>query len=140
MTNKRRTRSVPLEAVGKLEKVPPAPKHLTGAALELWMPTCRYLLDRGTLHSSDIHLIEQFCFAISRARQLQRVLDEQGYCDASGKTHPALRLIEGVVTTIRSTSVLLGLAPYARQRMTAAVRDKEGSETEESEWARLLKR
>lgn len=139
-----RPRSVSLEdstaAVGKLEAVPAPPKHLNYDAREVWLPVCRYLLDRGTLHSSDVHVIEQFCNAISRAKQLQLVLDTDGYVDENGKLNPIARVIENVVSTIRSTSMLLGLAPFARQRMSAEVRNKDGTDNEENEWTRLLKR
>lgn len=143
MTAKRspnaRRRSAPLP-VGKLRAAPPPPEHLNSDAKEVWGPASKYMLDRGTLHSADVHVLEVFCNAVARVRQLQRWIDATGYADEDGRVNPAARMIEAAVATVRSTAMLLGLAPYTRERMRAEVRNKESGFDEEGEWARLLKR
>jgi P27 family predicted phage terminase small subunit len=109
--------------VGKLSGIPSPPAWLSKDAREVWVSTCRYLLDRETLHSGDLFVVEAFASAVARARAFQAVLDEQGYVTEAGKINPVARMIEAVVGTIRANAGVLGLAPMARQRMSAEVRN-----------------
>jgi P27 family predicted phage terminase small subunit len=93
------------------------PAHLSADAARLWRPVVTHLANNGQLLSIDVGVIESYCLAVIRQRQLTAALDKSGLIDKDGKPHPALRTIEATANTIRNLAHVLGLSPMSRRTL-----------------------
>ncbi len=100
-------------------KPPPAPKHLSADAAEVWRVVVAYLAQAGRLAPIDYPVICGYAMAVSRQNQLQAELDKAGVLDADGKPHPLLRSTEAVAASVKNFAHVLGLTPAARKSLPA---------------------
>jgi len=98
------------------------PSHLSSDTAKIWRGVVTHLRSNGHLLTVDVGVIETYCMAVTRQRQLTREIDKAGLIGKDGKPHPFLRTIEATAGTIRNLSHVLGLSPLARKALPARVK------------------
>jgi P27 family predicted phage terminase small subunit len=113
--------------VPRLEKVPPAPKHLTDAEAMAWRQTGRQLLRAGLLTALDLAALESYCVLLAAYRSYKAKVEQFGPLLLSKKSDPPTPYISpvytiylGLVDRLAKARAELGLCAPSRVRLKAA--------------------
>jgi P27 family predicted phage terminase small subunit len=130
------------------------PSHLPAEGRAEWNRICRYLTDRGLLHSADINILEAHVSAVCRHRRVEaalarvellqaedegQLLPEQMLTLSKTAKELLIQANQAAAAIARSSSALC-LNPSSRLKMPAEVRKDPGSLDESAEWNRTLRR
>lgn len=89
------------------------------------------LVDRRILTVADLGGLENYCVAIGTIREMERVLQREGYTYVTDKgmikRHPAGVILSDAMTRARLLAAELGLTPVSRSR--PAIRDDEDDDS-----------
>ena len=87
------------------------------------------LKERGTYHTVDGHLVDEYVGLVMLAKQLRENIAERGifYHDERDveRTNPAIRTLNATESSINSLAKLLGIGPYARKLTTGGTSKNE---------------
>lgn len=139
---------------GPLISPPRPPANLTADGKKEWNLVCRYLVDRGLLHSADLSMVETHVAAVMRLRRIEQALErvELLQVDSQSSLLPdqvlaldktAERLLiqaNQVSSQIAKSTTNLCLNPNARTRLTEDVRKNPAMRTDDGGWSEKLKR
>ena len=107
-----------------VERVPKAPKSLpTKEQRAMWASTCRVLMDRELLASTDLHTVESYCWTVCNYLAARVELDKTGHLveDSSGRLveNPLRKIVAGDQAAIIKLAKEMGLTPRARLEIDA---------------------
>lgn len=95
-----------------IEKVAAAPAWLSGDAKGEWRRIMPLLVERKILTAADMGGVENYCVAIGRTREIERLFRAAG-----GEIDPRLfRMQDKAIQTARQLAAELGLTPVSRSR------------------------
>lgn len=101
---------------GSITDVPRAPAWLSKEAKAEWRRVMPDLVGRRTLEPADMGLVEAFCVALGRVRELEKAIQASAAIDPK-----LLRLQDNATKTARQIGAEIGATPVARSR--ACLRD-----------------
>lgn len=105
--------------------VPDAPAWLSKDGKAEWRRIMPLLVERRILTDADLGSVENFCLAIGRTRELERLIQK-----AKGEIDPKLfRMQDKAIQTARQLAAELGLTPVSRSR--PAMRDEDPDELDD---------
>lgn len=97
-----------------VKTVPRAPAWLSREAAAEWRRIMPGLVQRRILTTPDLGGVENYCVAMGRVRQVERLIG-----NANAEDLPALaRMQDKAMTTARQLAAELGLTPVSRSRPT----------------------
>ena len=117
---------------------PTAPKWLDDGAAVEFDRACEHLEEMGLLFKSDMGVIACYAQALSDIAKATKVLDEEGRYlggDERKFIHPAEKVRQDAMNTVRSLARELGFGPAARSGIKAHKKGKDSLE----EFKRFLK-
>src|SRR5690242_8404924 len=97
-----------------LSTVPRAPTWLSRDAQAEWRRVMPILVERRILTDADMAMVEAFCVAMGRVRELERLIQ-------NGIDPKLFRMQDKAIMTARQIAVEIGLTPVSRSR--PAIRD-----------------
>lgn len=101
-----------------------APASLYGDALEFWNDIVPSLKEVGVIDGIDRHSLEHMCVLLARAKQMRRVLDEDGAfaLGSMGQivAHPAVAIEQAAVALWLRFAEQYALTPAGRARLGLA--------------------
>lgn len=111
-----------LGGAGTIGDAPRAPSWLSAAAKAEWRRIMPLLVERRILTDADMGSVENYCVAIGRSREIERLFKKAG-----GDIDPKLfRMQDKAIQTARQLAAELGLTPVSRSR--PAMLDTGGSD------------
>ena len=109
----------PAELVsGDIASAPAAPRWLSRDAKLEWKRIMPGLVERRTLTDADLGMVENYCVAIGRVREIERQIQASG----SAVDLALYRAQDKAMMTARQIAAEIGATPVARSR--AAVREQ----------------
>ncbi len=111
-------------------KTPKAPAWLSKDAKAEWRRVAPILMERGTLTLGDLATLANYCVAVARCAEAQRIIAEQGLIVRGShgpRKHPACAVQADAMTQARQLAVELGLTPVSRSR--PAIREPSNDDT-----------
>lgn len=125
----RADRSAPKTTSARLERVPPAPKHLSDEAKRQWKRLAPAAKGNGAMTASDLVAFELLARTIATAIEAEALIAKEGATIEGGggglKAHPAV----GMMATARAQATALlaqfGLTPRGRAAIAPAPASKE---------------
>lgn len=102
------------------EKVPRPPAWLSKEAKSEWRRVMPELVDRRILTETDLAMVEAFCVAAGRVREIEREIQASGCIDPS-----LVRMQDKAMQTMRQIAAEIGATPVSRSR--PAIRDDDAS-------------
>jgi P27 family predicted phage terminase small subunit len=97
---------------GDLARVPSPPRWLSATAKGEWRRVLPGLIERRILTNGDMSMVESFCVAAARVREIEAQIQRSG-----GDIDPRLfRMQDKAMTTARQIAAELGLTPVSRSR------------------------
>jgi P27 family predicted phage terminase small subunit len=94
-----------------LRAVPRAPKWLSRDAADEWRRIMPDLVSRRILTDSDMGMVEAFCVASGRVREIERMIQKSGDIDPK-----MFRMQDKAIMTARQIAAEIGLTPVSRSR------------------------
>lgn len=101
---------------GSITDVPRAPAWMSSAAKGEWKRIMPDLVQRRTLEPADMGLVEAFCVALGRVREIEKTIRSSGSLDPR-----MFRMQNQAMITARQIGAEIGATPVARSR--ACLRD-----------------
>jgi P27 family predicted phage terminase small subunit len=107
-----------------VDRIPSAPAWLSADAKKEWKRIMPLLVERRILTDADMGGVENYCVAIGRTREIERLFKRAG-----GDIDPKLfRMQDKAIQTARQLAAELGLTPVSRSRPSI----REDADDEES--------
>lgn len=106
---------------GNVEKIPAAPTWLSKEAKAEWRRVMPDLVERRVLTDADFGMVESYCTAIGRVRQIERML-QAGELDLK-----LVRAQDKAMMTARQIAAEIGATPVSRSR--PAIREDDAHDT-----------
>jgi P27 family predicted phage terminase small subunit len=95
-----------------VDRVPSAPAWLSADAKKEWRRIMPLLVERRILTDADMGGVENYCVAIGRTREIEKLFRKAG-----GDIDPRLfRMQDKAIQTARQLAAELGLTPVSRSR------------------------
>ncbi|RXV64860.1 phage terminase small subunit P27 family [Roseovarius sp. A46] len=121
-----------------VEEVSSAPDWMTAQAKAEWHRIMPLLVERRILTEADMGSVENYCMAISTAREADSVLQERGhvYEDLHGnlRRNPASLVLKDAMQTARQLAAELGLTPVSRSRPSIREDDDPEDDLLQTSW------
>ena len=95
---------------------PQIPKWLSAEAQKEWRRVVPLIADRLT--ESDFGMVESYCVAVATVRECQAILNREGLIvetEHGPKSHPAVRMQNQAMTSVKGLGAELGLSPKSRR-------------------------
>ncbi len=101
-------------------EVPRPPTWLSKDGKAEWRRIMPHLVERKTLTETDLAMVEAFCVAAGRVREIERQIQ------ASGMLDPAIvRMQDKAMQSMRQIAAEIGLTPVSRSR--PSIRDDDAA-------------
>ncbi|MDA0353756.1 MAG: phage terminase small subunit P27 family, partial [Chloroflexi bacterium] len=109
---------------------PEPPDSLTGATLDAWRSVMPWAYDEGLVTAADLPLLESWCSAVARWRELDAKLNSVDDLVSEGSTgnqvqSPIYKSHRELSQLLISLAQQLGFSPAARLRMPALKRPED---------------
>ena len=114
----------PTKSADLIVRTPKAPKSLAIKEQKaIWSATCRVLMDRGLLASTDLYTVESYAWTVCNYLSARVELDASGHLveDSSGRLveNPLRKIVAGDQAAIIKLAKEMGLTPRARLEIDA---------------------
>jgi P27 family predicted phage terminase small subunit len=107
-----------------VDRVPSAPAWLSADAKKEWRRIMPLLVERRILTDADMGGVENYCVAIGRTREIEKLFRKAG-----GDIDPRLfRMQNQAIMTARQLAAELGLTPVSRSRPAIREDNEDGEE------------
>lgn len=106
-------------------RCPSPPGGLNDHGRAEWKRVAPILHRRGHLTDDTLATLESYCRAVGLARAYNALMDDEGHVlkgERGAQSHPAFKMLMGVMREIRLLAAELGLTPHRR-----AGRENEGA-------------
>ena len=104
---------------GNMQTVPNPPAWLAKDAKSEWRRVMPDLISRNILSNADLGSLENYCVAVGRIRELEKLL-------RAGIDPKVFRMQDQAIKTARQLAAELGLTPTSRSRPSVRPEDQEG--------------
>ncbi|MDA0353732.1 MAG: phage terminase small subunit P27 family [Chloroflexi bacterium] len=124
----RRSKPTAADTIRRIE--PDPPDTLTGTALDEWHRVMPWAYEEGLVTAADLPLLESWCSAVARWRELDAKLDDVDDLVAAGSNgnqvqSPIYKTHRELSQLLISLAQQLGFSPAARLRMPALKRPED---------------
>ncbi len=127
-------RSAPKTTGARLERIPPAPKHLSEEAKKQWKRLAPAAKGTGAMTASDLVAFELLCRTLATAIEAEAIIAEEGATVEGGgggiKAHPALAMMATARAQATALLAQFGLTPRGRAAIAPAPAAKENKFSE----------
>lgn len=125
----RADRSAPKTTGARLERMPPAPKHLSTEAKKQWKRLAPAVKATGAMTASDLVAFELLACTLATAIEAEALIAKEGATIEGGsggqKAHPALAMMATARAQATALLAQFGLTPRGRAAIAPAPASKE---------------
>jgi len=120
-----------------------APPEIPQPLRKVYVEICNHLAETGRFHETDERLVRLYLLALHEAEQARTQVAADGMLVAGSggqmKSHPLISVANQARLTAAKLATVLGLGPYARQRMAGAVEAVAKAEQPKDPWSDAAK-
>ena len=120
-----------------------APAEIPKELRPVYRAICDHLAETGRFHETDERLVRLYLLALHEAEQARTQVAADGMLVAGSggqmKSHPLISVANQARLTAAKLATVLGLGPYARQRMAGAVEAVAKAEQPKDPWSDAAK-